>query len=66
MNLKIYEKMKGTPVLFSASSFLLIHKASLKYLSIKRDHSDNWKFTLVDFPDNESFFKFQSCLRIQS
>lgn len=66
MNVGIYDKMRGTNVLFGTSTFLLIHKVSLKYLSLVADDMDNLTFELVDYPNETSFFKFMSSLKIQN
>lgn len=66
MTENIYKKMKGTNIVFGASSFLLIHKLSLKYLSLRTEDKDNMSFCLVDYPNENSFFKFMSSLKIQN
>ena len=37
----LYDKLKGTPVLFSTSTFHLVHMASLKFLSLNYKNTDN-------------------------
>lgn len=41
MNTAIYNKLKGTPVLFSTSVFQLVHVATMKYLSLDDSNKDN-------------------------
>ncbi len=40
-NITIYNKLKGTPVLFGTSVFQLVHLATMKYLSLNEDNKDN-------------------------
>ncbi|KAL4511687.1 hypothetical protein ABPG72_012532 [Tetrahymena utriculariae] len=65
-NILSFNKLKGTPVSFSTSSFHLVHKASLKYLSVDDTNQDNYIFKFVDFPDQNCLFKFMPCLMFQN
>lgn len=64
MNVGIYDRIRGSNVFFEASTFLLIHKVSLKYLSLVDDDRDNLVFELADFPSERSFFKFAPTMKI--
>ncbi|KAL4447069.1 hypothetical protein ABPG74_013921 [Tetrahymena malaccensis] len=64
-NMSTQNKLNGTPVLFSTSSFHLIHLASMKFVSLTKDKSDSYIFTLTDYPNEKSLFKFLPCLSLQ-
>jgi hypothetical protein len=65
-NADTYEKMKGTPLCFNTSQFVLVHKTSMKYLSFDDSDADNLSFCLVDYPTENSFFKLAPCLKMQT
>ena len=41
MNLSLYKKLKGTPVLFNISEFQLVHVSTMKYLCLNDSNQDN-------------------------
>ncbi|EGR33561.1 MIR domain protein [Ichthyophthirius multifiliis] len=64
-NMTTCQKLNGTSVLFTSSSFHLVHVASIKFLSLTKDQSNNYIFTLEDFANQQTLFKFLPCLTIQ-
>lgn len=65
MNVGIYNRIRGSTVFFDSSTFLLVHKVSLKYLTLVEGERDNVVLELSDFPQEKSFFKFAPTMKIQ-
>lgn len=61
--MSIYNKLKGTEILFETSNFHLLHLASLKFLSIDDENPEQIKYKLDDFPSENCLFKFFPCLK---
>lgn len=40
-NIDTYEKMKNTPISYNSTIFVLVHKVSMKYLSLDDADKDN-------------------------
>jgi len=40
-NIALYEKLKGTYLLFGASAFQLVHLSTMKYLSLNDNNKDD-------------------------
>ena len=65
-NADTYEKMKGTPLCFNTSQFVLVHKVSMKYLTLDDSDPDNLIYSLEDYPKEGSFFRLNPCLKMQT
>lgn len=65
-NIDSYEKTKNLPVSFNSATFVLVHKASMKYLSLLDDEQDELVYHLVDYPDQGAFFSMAPCLKMQT
>lgn len=65
LNMNLYKKLKGSPVNFETSHFQLVHMATMKYLTLNIDSTDNLFFELTDYPNEHSFFKFMPTLKVQ-
>ena len=40
-NVSLYHKLKGTPLLFTSSTFHLVHESSLKFLALDDDNLED-------------------------
>lgn len=49
-NISTYDKMKNTPITYNSTVFVLVHKLSMKYLSLNDEDKDNLRYaTVVNF-----------------
>lgn len=46
-NISTYDKMKNTPITYNSTVFVLVHKLSMKYLSLNDDDKDNLRYLRV-------------------
>lgn len=49
-NISTYDKMKNTPITYNSTVFVLVHKLSMKYLSLNDEDKDNLRYALFTRP----------------
>jgi len=64
-NISLTNKLAGTPLVFSSSTFHLVHMSSLKFLALDDENLEDLEFKLLDFPNDNTVLKFNPCLNFQ-
>lgn len=64
-NISLTNKLMGTPLVFSSSTFHLVHLPSMKFVALDDENLEGLQFKMVDFPNENTVLKFNPCLNFQ-